>query len=178
MGQEKLILVNRKDKVIGTDEKLKIHLKGILHRAFSICIFNSKGELLIQRRALDKYHSGGLWSNTVCSHPRPNESLIKSTHRRLKEEMGFDCNLKKVFKFQYRVVFNNDLIENEIDHVFVGFYDGEININENEISDYKWISIEELKKDIIFNDDKYAVWFKIIINKHLEKIKDLKILQQ
>ena len=165
MKQQKVILVDKNNKKIGEEEKIKAHREGKLHRAFSIFIFNKKGELLIQQRANSKYHSGGLWSNTVCSHPKPGESLIKSAHRRLKEEMGFNCKLKKMFKFHYQVFLDNDLMENEIDTVFIGKYDGKIELNRDEASDYKWVSIKDLKEEFIFNDNKYTVWFEIGLNK-------------
>jgi len=167
-NEEKIILVNAKDKEIRAKEKLQAHIDGDFHRAFSIFVFNSKGELLIQKRANSKYHSGGLWSNTACSHPKLGESLIDCTHKKLQEEMGFDCPLKKAFKFHYRVFLNNNLSENEIDHVFIGKYDGKVKPNKNEVSDYKWISISKLKEDLIFNDDKYTVWLKIALKKYLE----------
>lgn len=168
-NKEKIILVNKKDKLAGTEEKLKVHKKGLLHRAFSIFVFNSKGELLIQKRADSKYHSGGLWSNTCDGHPKQRENLAKAAHRRLKEEMGFDCKLEKKFRFNYQVILDNDLIENEIDHVFIGRYDGKIFPSSNEVSDYKWISIRKLKKEFIENHQEYAIWFKIAFKKLLEK---------
>lgn len=166
--KEYLVLVDENDNPKGKEEKIKAHEEGKLHRAFSVFIFNSKGHLLLQKRAESKYHSGGLWSNTVCSHPRPDESLIKAPHRRLKEEMGFDCELKKAFKFHYKVVFDNDLTENEIDHVFIGEYDGDVKINKDEASDYKWISLTKLKREFIENSNQYTVWLKIAIKKYLE----------
>jgi len=165
MKTEKVILVDKNNRKIGEEEKIKAHKEGKLHRAFSIFIFNSKGELLIQQRANSKYHSGGLWSNTVCSHPRLGESLIKSAHRRLKEEMGFDCELKKLFCFIYKAKFENGLTENEYDCVFIGKFDGEPEPNLEEVSNYKWINIKNLKKDIKKNPDKYAIWFKIALKK-------------
>ncbi len=169
-NKEKVILINTKDKEIGAKEKLQTHIDGDLHRAFSIFVFNLKGELLIQKRAESKYHSGGLWSNTVCSHPKPEGSLIKACHRRLKEELGFDCHLKKAFKFHYRFAFDNGLIENEIDHVFLGKYNGKIKINKNEASYYKWISLKDLKKDVKENPKKYSIWLKIALEKFEFKI--------
>lgn len=172
-NEEKVILVNTKNNPLGAQEKLQTHIDGDLHRAFSIFVFNSKGRLLLQKRAKSKYHSGGLWSNTVCSHPKPNESLIKASHRRLKEEMGFDCPLKKSFKFHYKIIFDNGLIENEIDHVFIGEYNGKIKINKNEASDYKWMSLTELKKDFIENSDQYTVWLKMALKNYLKKKQQL-----
>lgn len=133
----KVVLVNKKNKKIGVEEKIKVHKEGKLHRAFSIFVFNSKGELLIQQRAKIKYHSGELWSNTCCGHPKPNESYQKAVHRRLKEEMGFDCNIKKLFCFIYKIDFKNGLIENEYDCVFIGEFDGMPKPNTKEIKNYK-----------------------------------------
>src|SRR4030042_2763439 len=124
MVMEKIILVDENDREIGTEEKLKTHEQGKLHRAFSIFVFNSKGELLLQRRAKGKYHSGGLWTNTCCSHPREGEKLEEAVHRRLKQEMGLDCPLKEAFSFIYKVRFENGLFEHELDHVFIGRVDG------------------------------------------------------
>jgi len=167
----KVILVNENNEAIGTEEKLKAHKEGRLHRAFSIFIFNSKGELLIQQRAKEKYHCGGIWANTCCSHPRHNETYEQAVHRRLKEEMDFDCELKKLFCFTYKAEFDNGLIENEYDCVFVGKFDGEPKPNPEEIMDYKWVSIEELNKDIKSSPEKYSVWLKIALEHPKFKIK-------
>ena len=164
MTKQKVVLVDTNNRRIGVEEKIKAHKEGKLHRAFSIFIFNSKGELLIQQRAETKYHSGGVWSNTVCSHPKPNETYFEATHRRLKEEMGFDCKLKKSFSFVYNAGFQNGLIENEYDCVFIGKYDSEPKPNQKEIMDHKWISIEKLKQDIASHPNKYSVWLKIALN--------------
>ncbi len=161
----KLILVDKNNRKIGVEEKIKTHKKGLLHRAFSIFVFNSNGELLLQKRAKSKYHSGGLWSNTVCSHPRNGENYQQAIHRRLKEEMGFDCNLEKITDIIYKSKLKNGLIENEYDRILRGEYNGDIEPNPEEVMDYKWISLEELKKDINNNPDKYTSWFKIILNK-------------
>jgi len=169
--KEEVILVNKNNKRIGVEEKIKAHKKGELHRAFSIFIFNSKKELLIQQRTKTKYHSAGLWSNTVCSHPKPNETYSQATHRRLKEEMGFDCKLKKLFCFIYNTGFQNGLIENEYDCVFVGKFDGSIKPNKKEVQDYDWISLNKLRKKIKKNPNKYSVWLKIILEKN--KLEDL-----
>jgi isopentenyl-diphosphate Delta-isomerase len=165
---DNIILLDENDNEIGAEEKIKAHKNGKLHRAFSIFILNSKGELLLQQRAKNKYHSGGLWSNTCCGHPRPDEDLISAAHRRLKEEMGFDCPLKYAFKFRYEAVLKNGLIENEIDNVLIGESDREPKINNKETSDFKWISIEKLKTDIVLNDNLYTIWFKIILMKHFK----------
>ena len=163
--KQEVVLVDEKNRKFGVSEKVKAHKDGKLHRAFSIFVFNSKGELLIQQRAKTKYHSGGLWSNTVCSHPQPGETYQQAVHRRLKEEMGFDCRLEKSFCFIYKSDFQNGLIENEYDCVFLGKFDGEIKPNAQEIMDSKWIPIEELRQDINKNPDKYSVWLKIALEK-------------
>ncbi len=169
METEKVILVDKNNKKIGVEEKIKAHKEGKLHRAFSIFIFNSKGELLIQQRAKTKYHSKGLWSNTTCSHPKPNETYHQAVHRRLKEEMGFDCKLQKLFCFRYNLGLKKGLIENEYNCVFIGKFDREPKPNPKEVMNYKWISIKELKRDTIKNPNKYAAWFKILFKK-LENI--------
>ena len=167
---EYVILVDREDKEIGTEEKMKAHKDGKLHRAFSIFVFNSKGELLLQRRALSKYHCGGLWTNTCCSHPRKGEVLEEAVHRRIMEEMGFDCEMKEVFSFSYKSKFDNGLTENEIDHVFIGSFEGEPAINREEVEEFRWIKIDNLKKDISENPGKYTPWFKIAIQKVVQHI--------
>jgi len=169
--KEQVILVDENNRKIGVEEKIKAHKEGKLHRAFSIFVFNSKRALLLQQRAKEKYHSGGLWSNTVCSHPQPGETYNKAVHRRLREEMGFDCKLKKSFCFIYNTGFQNGLIENEYDCVFIGKFNGKPNPNPEEVMDYKWIPLKELKKDIVQNPDKYSFWFKIA----LKRIKPLTI---
>jgi isopentenyl-diphosphate delta-isomerase len=162
-----VILVDENDNEIGIEEKMKAHEDAKLHRAFSIFIFNSKGEMLLQQRACDKYHSGCLWSNATCSHPRPGEQVEQAAHRRLKEEMGFDTELKKEFHFIYKADFDHGLTEHEFDHVFLGQYDGPINLNADEADDYKWIDLESLQQDIKRNPDDYTVWFKIAFDRVL-----------
>jgi len=169
---EKLILVNEKDEQIGVEEKLRVHLEGKLHRCFSILVFNSKGELLIQQRAKSKYHSPGLWSNTCCSHPRPNEDLKEAAKRRLKEEMGRECDLKEIFSFIYKAK-SGDFIEHEFDHVFFGKFDGNPTPNPKEVQNFKWINLKELKKDIKEHPRKYTFWFKRILNLYGKKLKNL-----
>jgi isopentenyl-diphosphate Delta-isomerase len=142
-----------------------------LHRAFSIFVFNSKCELLLQKRAENKYHSGGLWSNTCCSHPKKGRNLKSESHKRLKEEMGFDCNLREIFSFRYRVDLDNGFIENEYDHLFFGLYDkSQISPNPQEVSGYKWVNINDLKGEIIKNPDNYSYWLKFVIQNHFNKI--------
>ena len=165
---EQIILVDKEDNQIGTIGKLEAHKENKLHRAFSLYIFNSKGELLIQQRNKNKYHSGGLWSNTCCSHPRVEENIEESIHRRLEEEMGFDCKMEKIFNTLYQCDFDNGISENEFLHVFIGKYDGEVNANPEEADDYKWIDPKELLEDIEKNPDAYSYWFKKCIHRVLE----------
>jgi len=165
MRTQQVVLVNKNNRKIGFEEKMKAHKEGKLHRAFSIFIFNSNGKLLIQQRAKTKDISKNLWSNTVCSHPKPNETYNQAAHRRLKEEMGFDCKIKKLFCFIYNMKFKNGLIENEYDCVFIGKFDGKPKPNPQEIMNFKWISVNELKQDMIKNPNKYSVWSKIALNK-------------
>ena len=170
---EQVILVDEHDNVIGTSEKMKAHKSGQLHRAISVFIFNSKGELLLQQRAADKYHSSNLWTNTCCSHPRPDEDSLDVANRRLKEEMGLEAELKWLMSFKYRITFDNGLTEHELDHVFVGQTDQLPTINLSEASDYKYINTDELKLDIQQNPDRYTYWFKELIDPVLRNI-DLK----
>jgi isopentenyl-diphosphate Delta-isomerase len=159
--REEVVLVNENDEAIGVEEKLKSHLLGALHRAFSIFIFNSEGRLLLQKRASTKYHSRGLWSNTCCGHPRPGESTEGASRRRLYEEMGFDCELRKVFDFIYRAELGDGLFEHEYDHVLVGRFDGEPNPCRDEVDDWKWMDLSELKLDVQRNPDAFTYWFKV-----------------
>lgn len=168
--EEYIILVDENDKEIGFAEKIEAHNKGLLHRAFSIFIFNSHNQLLLQKRNKEKYHSGGLWTNTCCSHPRYGEKLNDAIYRRLEEEMGFTCELNEIFSFSYQVNFENNLIENEYDHVFIGTFDGEIIPNENEVEAYKWVDIGEVKADIVNNPHLYTFWFKCLFIKVVEFI--------
>ena len=162
---EYIIAVDEFDKEIGSIEKMEAHNKGILHRAFSILVFNSNNQLLLQKRNKDKYHSPGLWTNTCCSHPRYGEELQDAIYRRLKEEMGFTCELKEVFSFVYKVEFEDNLFENEYDHVFIGRYDGKVVANKDEADDFKWVDISEVKADIVNNPELYTYWFKHLFNR-------------
>lgn len=159
-----VVLVDKNNRTIGEMEKLEAHQRGLLHRAFSIFVYNSKGELLIQQRPEEKYHSGGLWSNTVCSHPKPGEEYITAAHRRLQEEMGFDCPLEKKNCFIYKKEFKNGLIENEYDCIVAGRFDSSPKPNSVEVADWKWISMSDLKKDIVKNPEAYTYWFKEIMS--------------
>ena len=161
MSMENVILVDEKDNQVGLMPKLEAHQKGLLHRAFSVFIFNSDYKLLLQKRASSKDHSGGLWTNTCCSHPRDGEDIIDAANRRLNEEMGIKTSLRKVFDFIYTAKLDNNLIENEFDHVFYGVYDIDPIINKDEAEDFKWVDMETLKNDIENNKDQYTVWFKI-----------------
>lgn len=165
-GRIDVILVDTQDNPIGSMEKLEAHRNGAkLHRAFSIFVFNKKGETLLQKRAMTKYHSQGKWTNTCCSHPYVGESVGEAAHRRLEEEMGFDCDLKEIFSFTYRAQVGNDLTEWEFDHVLFGNYDGEPKLNPDEADDYKWISLDKLKKDMDKNPDAYSQWLRTSIDK-------------
>ncbi len=165
-----IILVDKNDNQIGTGRKMPVHEQAQLHRAFSIFIFNDKGQLLLQQRAAEKYHCGGLWTNTVCSHPRPGETILETAHRRLKEEMGFDCDLREVGSFIYQAKFENDLTEHEFDHIVVGTYSGYPVLNREEAADFRWQALAEVEQDIARHPKRYTPWFKIIFEKYLDKI--------
>ncbi len=171
-AMEEIILVDENDKEIGFEEKVKAHENGgKLHRSFSIFVFNSEGKMLLQLRSKKKYHFGGLWTNTCCSHPNKGENLESAVHRKLKQEMGFDTELKEAFSFIYKVTDENSgLTEWEFDHVFIGTHDGEVPFNADEADDFKFISVEELKKDVEENPEKYTLWFRTALPKVLEKI--------
>lgn len=162
MAEEHVILVNEKDQEIGLMPKLEAHQKAVLHRAFSVFIFNSENELMLQQRASNKYHSPNLWTNTCCSHQRSGESNIQAGTRRLYEEMGFTTSLKEITSFIYKAPFDNGLTEHELDHIMVGYYNEDPVINNEEVEDWKWMKIEDVKKDISLNPDLYTAWFKII----------------
>ena len=165
-----VVIVNKNGEELGKEEKLRAHQLGKLHLAFSVFIFNKKGELLLQRRSLGKYHSAGLWSNTCCSHPRPGFNIKEEAVRRLKEEMGIEAELKEIFSFIYKAKVEK-LIEYEFDHIFLGKFNGEPKINKKEVGDWRWASFSELKRDIRKNPQKYTPWFKKIIKKDDPKFK-------
>lgn len=167
---EKVILVDENDFPIGLMEKIEAHQKALLHRAFSVFILNSKGELLLQQRAFDKYHSPGLWTNTCCSHQRDGESNLQAATRRLKQEMGMQTPLKELFSFIYKAPFDNGLTEHEYDHVLIGFSDETPMINPKEVADYRWKKLSDIKQDISLNPKKYTVWFKIIFDRFYQEI--------
>ena len=170
MTEEKVILVNEKDEPIGLMPKMEAHEKALLHRAFSVFVFNDKNELLLQQRALGKYHSPGLWTNTCCSHQREGESNIHAGKRRLKEEMGFETELTEVLSFIYKAPFDNGLTEHEFDHIMMGFYSEEPKINKEEVADWKWMSLEEIKIDMANYPNRYTAWFKIIFERFYDHI--------
>ncbi len=167
--KEHVIYVDEQDREVGTGEKLEAHQKGVLHRAISVFIFNKKGELMLQKRAKTKYHSAGLWSNTCCSHPRPGEDVETAARRRLQEEMGFTCDVKKVHHLLYRTTFSNGLIEHEYDHMFIGESEVTPILNPEEAEDWKWMSPDALKKDIAEHPDIYSYWFRLALNDILAK---------
>ena len=168
--EELVVLVNKEDEKIGLMPKMEAHEKALLHRAFSVFVFNDNGELMLQQRAAHKYHSPLLWTNTCCSHQRDGESNVEAGRRRLQEEMGFSTELKEVFSFIYKAPFDNGLTEHELDHVMVGNYNDNPEINKDEVEDYKWMTLKDVKKDIEDNPDIYTEWFKIIFDKSYEKL--------
>jgi isopentenyl-diphosphate delta-isomerase len=169
---EEVILVDVHDNAIGTMEKLEAHEKGMLHRAFSILLVNEQGEMLLQQRALEKYHSPGLWTNACCSHPRPEETTIKAANRRLKEELGMSATLTEIFQFTYKAELAHGLIEHEIDHVFLGITNENPIINLTEVMSYKWINLTDLKMDIIAHPEKYTAWFNLLMVDYFSSIQN------
>lgn len=171
MEKNLITLVDRNDKVVGFDEKHKVHRNGTLHRAFSIFVVNDNGELMIHRRALDKYHSPGLWTNTCCSHLPKGMEMEQAVHQRLVEEMGFDTDLLFVTSFHYTIEFDNGLIENEIDHIYVGLYNDSPVPNPIEVADFAWVSLEDLERDVLENPSQYTYWLKHIVYNHFQEVK-------
>ena len=169
--KEEVILVDTNDVPLGTMPKMEAHEKAILHRAFSVFILNKDGQLMLQQRALSKYHSPGLWTNTCCSHQRLGETNIEAGTRRLQEEMGFKTPLKELFSFVYKATFDNGLTEHEFDHVILGYYDSEPIINHEEVTNWKWMNLEEIIKEIKTTPDNYTAWFKIIFDRFYNHIK-------
>ncbi|WP_114490497.1 isopentenyl-diphosphate Delta-isomerase [Candidatus Ulvibacter alkanivorans] len=170
MAVELVILVNEKDEKIGLMPKMEAHEKALLHRAFSVFVMNDKNELMLQQRALHKYHSPGLWTNTCCSHQRDGESSLEAGKRRLMEEMGFTTPLKETTSFIYKAPFDNGLTEHEFDHVLVGTYNDAPVINPEEVADWKWMPLESVKEDIKKNPEQYTAWFKIIFDKFYQHL--------
>jgi isopentenyl-diphosphate delta-isomerase len=158
---EEVILVNEQDEATGVMEKMQAHIEGALHRAFSIFIFNNKNEMLLQQRAANKYHSGGLWTNACCSHPKPGEATEAAAIRRLKEELGFETSLDKIFDFTYKASFENGLTEHEFDHVFAGGYNGDINFNKSEVQNICFRSMDEIESNLQTHPYKFTAWFSL-----------------
>lgn len=175
MTEEKVILVNESDEQIGLMGKLEAHEKALLHRAFSVFILNGNNEVMLQQRAAHKYHSPLLWTNTCCSHQREGESNIEAGTRRLREEMGFSTELRELFHFIYKAPFDNGLTEHELDHVLIGFYKGQPDINPDEVADWKWMHIDELKSDMESHPEKYTVWTRIIFDEFYHYLEDHKV---
>jgi len=170
MKEENVILVNEQDEQIGLMPKMEAHEKALLHRAFSVFVFNDDNELMLQQRALDKYHSPGLWTNTCCSHQRDGETNIEAGKRRLQEEMGFVVDLTESVAFIYKAPFDNGLTEHEYDHVLLGNYNGIPQINKEEVADWKWMPLEDVKVDIALYPERYTAWFKVIFKKFYKHI--------
>jgi len=166
-----VILVDEQDNVVGEMEKLAAHEQGLLHRAVSVFLFNSSNELLMQRRALGKYHSEGLWTNTCCSHPYVGETSKAAAERRLMEEMGIACELSPLFQFIYHAELDNNLTEHELDHVFIGFSDETPHLNPEEAMSFKWMSLTEIQNNMLHFPDHYTAWFKIILREHFHQFK-------
>ena len=164
---EYVVLVDEQDNPIGKMEKQQAHIEGLLHRAFSIFIFNSENKLLLQKRASSKYHCGGLWTNSCCSHPRENENIQDAANRRLAEEMGMQCSLKPIFTFMYKAEFDNGLIEHEFDHVFFGESDQNPKINPEEVESYRYIAMEDLQQEVKEFPQNFTPWFIIALDRVL-----------
>ena len=175
MKEEEVILVNELDEPIGLMPKLEAHQKAVLHRAFSVFVLNDQNEILLQQRAHHKYHSPLLWTNTCCSHQRSGETNIEAGSRRLFEEMGFITDLKELFHFIYKAPFDNGLTEHELDHVMIGYYHEDPIVNPEEVEDWKWMKIEDIKTDMELNPAIYTVWFKIIFDEFYHYIEDHKL---
>ncbi len=169
MTRETVILVDEHDREVGTEEKLAAHKKGLLHRAISVFVFNKKGELMLQKRAKGKYHSGGLWTNTCCSHPRPGEDVETAARRRLQEEMGFTTDVRNVHHLLYRTTFPNGLIEHEYDHMFIGESEVTPILNPDEAEDWKWMSSEAIRKDLAEHPERYSYWLRLALEDILSK---------
>ena len=170
MIEEQVILVDEHDNQIGLMPKMEAHEKAQLHRAFSVFVFNEKNELMLQQRAASKYYSPLLWTNTCCSHQRNGETSLQAGARRLQEEMGFVCDLEEVFSFIYKAPFENGLTEHELDHILFGNFNDSPTINKDEVADWKWMPLEEVKSDITKNPTIYTAWFKIIFDKFYEHL--------
>jgi isopentenyl-diphosphate Delta-isomerase len=169
--ESQVILVNEQDEATGVMEKMEAHRKGVLHRAFSVFVMNDAGEMLLQQRALGKYHSGGLWTNTCCSHPMPGETVVVAAHRRLFEEMGFDCELESLFQFTYRTEFDNGLIEHEYDHVLIGTYNGAVNPDPAEVNAYRYLPVATVSRLMQEDPAQFTSWFRLAFPKLISQLK-------
>ena len=172
--EEEVILVTPEDQVLGTMAKLEAHEKAVLHRAFSVFVLNDRGQTMLQQRAAHKYHSPLLWTNTCCSHQRLGETNIEAGKRRLMEEMGFETDLKELFSFIYKAPFDNGLTEHELDHVLLGYYSGNPEINPDEVAAWKWMDLEEIRQELEESPENYTAWFRIIFNRFYEYIRQNK----
>ena len=170
--EQQLILVDEQDQIVGYGEKMEVHEKALLHRAFSIFVMNDQDEIMLQMRALSKYHSGGLWANTCCSHPIKGEDQSLTVHRRLSEEMGFSCVLKPVFSFIYKAQLDKGLTEHEYDHVYFGRFAGNPQPNPEEVGDWKWMPIDKLYEDLNKNPERYVFWIKPAFEKFFQYYKE------
>lgn len=171
MSMQSVILVDEHDNELGSMEKMEAHREGKLHRAFSVFVFNGNNELLLQKRAVGKYHSEGLWTNTCCSHPSPGETVIEAANKRLQEEMGMQTFLSTLFHFTYFAELGNQLTEHELDHVLIGHSDDEPKLNPLEVSEYRWESLDAIKKEMEANPKQFTVWFKKIILEYQQQFK-------
>ena len=168
--EEQVVLVTENDEVLGLMNKQEAHEKGILHRAFSVFLFNNEGEMLLQKRAKGKYHSPGCWTNAVCSHPRDGESYLQAAQRRMREELGISSKLEEKFHFIYKADVGQELWEHELDYVFYGIFEGEFQLNTEEVESVRYIKMEELLEEIEQNPDDFTAWFKIILKEYMNKV--------
>ena len=168
--EEQVVLISEKDEVLGLMDKMQAHENGLLHRAFSVFLFNEKGEVLLQKRAAEKYHSPNQWTNAVCSHPRLNESYEEGAKRRLQEELGIDVDIEKKFHFLYKADVGNELWEHELDHVFTGKFEGEFQLNPEEVAEVKYLSMEDLEMEMLDKPENFTEWFKIILKEYKEHL--------
>ena len=168
--EEQVVLVSEKDEILGVMDKMQAHENGILHRAFSVFLFNDKGEMLLQKRAADKYHSPNQWTNAVCSHPRMGETYMEAAQRRLKEELGIETPITYRFNFLYKADVGQNLWEHELDHVFTGNFEGEFKLNEDEVSEVRYIAMKDLDREMTENPENFTQWFKIILKEYKQHL--------
>lgn len=168
--EEQVVVVSENDEILGLMEKMNAHENGILHRAFSVFLFNDKGEMLLQKRASGKYHSPNQWTNAVCSHPKIDETYLKGAQRRLNEELGITADLTEKFSFIYKADVGQNLWEHELDHVFTGNYEGNFALNEEEVSEVRYISMQQLDEEMNANPEKFTEWFKIILKEYKDHL--------